>query len=113
MAVAEILPQKVGVGAWFVDRPRWPVAPRASFVDLYVRGAPTVEPARDRVARQSQPTVDLGEGDTLGMQSEGLETQAMGVHAEIISRGYDNSGAPGGIRTHTVWCLRPSSLPVG
>jgi hypothetical protein len=34
------------------------------------------------------------------------------MHYWIVHRGYDSSGVLGGIRTHTVWCLRPLSLPL-
>src|SRR3954468_2757202 len=113
MPVTKVLPQKVCVGPRVVDLTARVVAPWAPLVDLYVCGAPVVEPARHGVPRQSQATVDLSEWHALGMHFESGKTQVTRVHEEIIAGGYDNSCAPGGIRTHTVWCLRPSSLPVG
>ena len=34
------------------------------------------------------------------------------MHVFIIDRWYDIFCVLGGIRTHTVWCLRPLSLPL-
>src|SRR3954469_6663501 len=45
--------------------------------------------------------------------AESAERRGTTAVAAISARQVDYFCAPGGIRTHTVWCLRPSSLPVG
>lgn len=55
---------------------------------------------------------DLAHRATSGVEPQCLVDELPGVHAVIMAVTTDNSGALGGIRTHTAWILNPSSLPL-
>ena len=71
----------------------------------------TLSPGAQGGSGDSDASGHLGERRTAFERADRLSTGGVRVHLPMLTDPTDS--APGEIRTHTEWCLRPSPLPLG